>query len=152
VIRLEGLPFEVVGVLPSGFEVFGLKADAFTTLALDSAAWYHQLSFSLFAARLAPDRSLEQADREYRQLIPEIRRDRKYPDDYGRTARLQDMRAAVVGDVRSSLVLLGAAATLILVIAGANVGTLLLTRAAGRRREIAVRAAVGHRGCASRES
>ena len=142
-IGLEGEPFEVVGVMPPDFEVFGLKTDAFTPFALDASAWYHQLSFSMLLARLAPGRSIEQAGRDYRALIPRIRRDRKYPDDYGRTAGLQDMRTAVVGDVRSSLVVLGAAVTLMLLIAGANVGTLLLTRAAGRARELAVRAAMG---------
>lgn len=143
VLRLEGKPFEVWGVLPPNFEVFGLKTDAYTPFALDASAWYHQLSFSLFVARLAPGVTLGRADRDYRAVIPAIRRDRNYPDAYGRNARLQDLRSATVGDIRSSLVLLGAAVALILLIAGANVGTLLLTRAAGRGREIAVRAAVG---------
>lgn len=151
-IRLEAEPFEVVGVMRPDFEVFGLKTDAFTPFALDQSAWYHQLSFSMFAARVAAGRSLEQADRDYRALIPRIRRDRKYPDEYGRTAHLQDLRSAVVGDIRSSLLVVGAAAMLILLIGGANVGTLLLTRAAGRSREIAVRAAMGaSRGRIARE-
>jgi predicted permease len=142
-IRLEESPFEVVGVLHPGFEIFGLRTDAYTPMALDSSAWYHQLTFSMFVARLAPGRSLEQADRDYRALIPQVRRDRTYPADYGRTARLEGMLTATAGDVRSSLVVLGAAVALILLIAGANVGTLLLTRAASRSREIAVRAALG---------
>jgi predicted permease len=142
-VRLEGEPFEIWGVLPPDLEVFGLKTDAYSPFALDASAWYHQLSFSLFLARLAPGVSPDRAERDYRALIPGMRRDRGYPNDYGRTARLQDLRGATVGDVASSLVLVGAAVVLILVIAGANVGTLLLTRAAGRSREIAVRAAVG---------
>jgi putative ABC transport system permease protein len=142
-IHLEGDPFEVVGVMAPEFEVLGLRTDAFTPFALDSSAWYHQLSFSLLVARLAPGRSLEQASRDYRALIPQIRQARGYPADYGATARLQDMRSATVGDIRSSLVVLGAAVMLILLIAGANMGTLLLTRAAARSREIAVRSAIG---------
>jgi putative ABC transport system permease protein len=142
-VQLEGDPFEVIGVMRPGFEVLGLRTDAFTPFALDSSAWYHQLTFSMLVARLASGRSLEQADRDYRALIPQMRRDRKYPDDYGRTARLEDMHTTTVGDVRSPLVVLGVAVTLILLIAGANVGTLLLTRAAGRSREIAIRAAIG---------
>ncbi|HSL22092.1 MAG TPA: ABC transporter permease [Vicinamibacterales bacterium] len=143
VVRLEGLPFEVLGVMPPAFEVFGLRSDAYTPFALDPAAWYHQLSFSLFVARLAPEVTLARAEGDYRSLIPQLRRHRNYPDDYGRTAALQDLRSATVGDVSSSLVLVGAAVGLIMLIAGANVGTLLLIRAAGRSREMAVRAAVG---------
>jgi putative ABC transport system permease protein len=142
-IQMDGSPFEVLGVLPRGFEIFGLKADAYTPFAMDAAAWYHQLSFSLVVARLAPARSIEDADREYRALIPAIRKARGYPDEYGRTAHLEDLRTAVVGDVRSSLVALSAAVALILLVAGVNVGILQLTRASARRRDLAVRSALG---------
>jgi hypothetical protein len=112
-------------------------------LALDERAWYHALSFSFFVARLAPGVSPDRAHRDYAALIPRIRQARGYPDDYGRTAHLEDLRVATVGDVRSSLVALGAAAGLILLIAGMNVGILALTRASARRRDVAVRAALG---------
>jgi len=76
-ITLDGDPLQVVAVMPREFEVFGLKTDAFTPFTLDAAAWYHQLAFSLYLARLAPGRSVEQADRDYKGLIPEIRRERR---------------------------------------------------------------------------
>lgn len=142
-IALDGDRYEVVGVLPAAFEVFGLKTDAYTTLALDPAAWYHRLSFSLLVGRLAPGRGADQAERDYRALLPGLRQAHNYSNDYGHTARLQDLRSATVGEIRTGLVSLAAAVALILLIAGANVGTLLLTRAAGRTREIAVRSAVG---------
>jgi predicted permease len=142
-IQLDGDPYEVAAVMRKDFAVFGLRTDGFVPFALDTAAWYHQLSFSLLVARLSPGTTLEGADRDYRALIPSIRRDRKYPDDYGRTARLTDLRASMVGDITTSLLVLAAAVGLILMIAGANIGTLQLTRAAARSRDLAVRSALG---------
>jgi putative ABC transport system permease protein len=142
-IQLDGRPVQVVAVMPRTFEVFGLKTDAYTPFAMDAAAWYHQLSFSLYAARLAPGRTLEQANSDYRALLQDLRRERKYPDDFGRTASVVPMREALVGDVSSTLIALGGAVGLILLIAGANVGTLQLGRAAARARDVAIRSALG---------
>lgn len=143
VVQVDGMPFEVKGVMPRGFEIFGLKTDGYTPFAMNPAVWYHQLSFSLYVARLAPGRTIDRADSEYQALIPRIRQHRNYPNDYGRTAHLRGLKASIVGDVRSSLVALTAAVALILLVAGANVGILQLTRASARRRDFAVRSALG---------
>src|SRR5688572_6213148 len=142
-IILDGEPYLVAAVMAKSFGVFGLRTDGFVPFAIDERAWYHPLSFSLFVARLGGPNSLEQADAEYRRLIPEIRRLRGYPDDYGRTARLSDLRTAMVGDVTRPLGVLAAAVALILLIAAANIGTLQLTRATARSRDLAVRSALG---------
>ncbi|CAN5873117.1 ABC transporter permease [soil metagenome] len=142
-INLDGDSMQVVAVMPRQFEVFGVKTDAFTPFPLDTAAWYHQLAFSLYVARLAPGRSVEQADRDYQALIPEIRCERAYPADYGRTATVADLRASMVGDLNTPLLVLAGAVGLILLIAGANIGTLQLTRAAARSRDLAVLSALG---------
>jgi predicted permease len=142
-IVLDSDGYEVVAVMPREFSVFGLRTDGFVPFALDPAAWYHQLSFSLYVARLAPGQTVEQADRDYRALIPEIRRQRKYPDDYGRTATVTDLRESMVGDLNTSMLVLAVAVGLILMIAGANIGTLQLTRAAARSRDLAIRSALG---------
>jgi hypothetical protein len=52
---------------------------------------------------------LEQADRDFKSLMPAMRADLKYPAAFGRTARIQDLRASITGDMRSSLLVLGAA-------------------------------------------
>ncbi|MEO5895921.1 MAG: ABC transporter permease [Vicinamibacterales bacterium] len=142
-INLDGDSMQVVAVMPRQFEVFGLKTDAFAPFPLDTAAWYHQPAFSLYVARLAPGRSVEQAGRDFKALIPEIRRERGYPADYGRTAIVADLRASMVGDLNTSLLVVAGAVGLILLIAGANIGTLQLTRAAARSRDLAVLSALG---------
>ena len=142
-VTLDGAPVTIVAVMPPTFDVLGLRSDAYTPLTLDAGAWYHRLSFSLFLGRLAPGLSVEQAERDYRALMQALRVERKYPDDFARTAAVADLRTAMTGDARASLVLLGAAVAFILLIAAANVGTLQLTRAAARSRDLAIRSALG---------
>lgn len=142
-IHLDGDPVQIVAVMPRTFDVFGLRSDAYTPLVMDASAWYHRLSFSLYAARLAPGRSIGQASADYQALLQRLKVERKYPDDFGRTASLVDMQTALVGDVRSALVLLAAAAGAILLLAGVNLGTLQLTRGLARARDAAIRTALG---------
>jgi predicted permease len=142
-VLLEGDPVRIVAVMPRTFQVFGLRTDAYAPFAMDASAWYHRLSFSLYAARLAPGIPLEQANTDYRALTRRLRLERNYPDQFGRDASVVDMRAAIVGDVSASLIVLAGAVGSILLIAGANVGTLQLTRAASRMREVAIRSALG---------
>lgn len=142
-VQLDGDPVKVVAVMPRTFQVFGLKTDAYTPFEIDPAAWYHRLSFSLYAARLAPGVTVEQASADYRSLTQQLRLERRYSDQFGRDAAVVAMRTALVGDVSGSLVVLAAAVGLILLIAGANIGTLQLTRAVARAKEVAIRSALG---------
>ena len=142
-VQVDGDPVQIVAVMPKTFDVFGLRSDAYTPLVLDQSTWYHRLSFSLYAARLAPGRSLARANAEYRTLLQRLKSARKYPDRFGEGAAVVDMRTALVGDVSAALLLLAGAVGLILLIAVVNVGTLQLTRASGRAREAAIRSALG---------
>ena len=141
-VRLDDVPHEIVGVMPASFEVF-TRSDAWAPLPADRAAFYDKASFSLLVGRLAPGTSIDQADRDFKALMPIMRGDLNYPAGFGRTARLQDLRAAMTGDMRSSLTVLAAAVGFMLLIAGANLGTLLVASSASRAREFAVRAAIG---------
>jgi putative ABC transport system permease protein len=142
-VRLDGDSVEIVGVMPAEFELFGRTADLWTPFLMEPGTWQYRGTTSLLVGRLRPAVAVPEADRDFRALMPEMRRQFGYPDDFGRTARLEGLHAALVGDVRMALVALAGATALILLIGGANVGTLLLIRAAGRARALAVQAALG---------
>ena len=142
-VKLDDQPHEIIAVMPPSFEALTTRVDAWAALPADRAAFYDRLNFSLLVGRLAPGATVEQADRDFKALIPTMRSDLKFPATYGRTARIQDLRAATTGDMRSSLLVLAGAVALMLLIAGANLGTLLVASGASRAREFAVHAAIG---------
>ncbi len=143
IVQLDGDAVEIVGVLPRSFELFGRTADLWTPFVIDPVAWHYRIKTAFLVGRLRPGLALAEADRDFRALMPEMRRHFRYADDFGREARLERLHSTVVGDVRTSVLVLAGASALILLIGGANVGTLLMIRAAGRARGLAVRAALG---------
>jgi putative ABC transport system permease protein len=142
-VKLDGHPHEIVGVMPSSFEVLTTGVDAWAPLPADQAAFYDKLNFALFVGRLHPGTTVGQADLDFKSLMPGMRRDLGYPATFGRNAHLLDLRTSTTGDMRSSLLVLAAAVGFMLLIAGANLGTLLVARGASRAREFAVHAAIG---------
>lgn len=139
-IQLGKLSYTVVGVISSQFR-FETPADAYLPYQfnLDSVS---RANYFTGAARLRPGVTLQAANARLQTLVPAYRQKQHLSDPhYGFS--VESYRDSVVGDVRSSLLLLGGAVGMVLLIACANVANLILARAAGRQQELAMRAALG---------
>lgn len=148
-VRIAGIPRRIVGVLPPNFRFLSFSAPVYSPLSSEDSERNLRARHSnsvMQLARLAPGATL--ADAQAQVDAHDAAHAAEYPDakmvaDAGFRTHVAGLHADHVASARPMLLLLQGAALFLLVIGGVNLANLLLIRASGRAREMAIRKALG---------
>jgi putative ABC transport system permease protein len=145
-LRLDGRERTIVGVLPPGIEFSSPQAGGsvqlWSPIPFTNEHREERGRYLLVMSRLAPGVTLERAQEEMKRIAADLEKENA-DFNAGWSAQVFPLQPELVRDVRGAILILFAAVGALLIIACANVGNLLLTRAITRERELSVRAAIG---------
>jgi len=146
-LTLDEHDYKIVGVMPPGFDFPAREARLWIPMQLDpedQGAYWGASGLWVFA-RVVDGVGLAQAEAELRTWIPQIRDmfPWRMPDRWGAGAQMVDLKEALTGDARASLLLLFGVVVLVWMAAVVNVGSLVVGHATSRTREFALRSSLG---------